>query len=226
MNGRMICGLWVLALAHFGVAEGVGAAAADSGCARFETRKELLGEDDLAFVRERVLAFKEEEEYSPYNPALLSLWWGKFFHERGGYCAPTNDTYLVAKGRHNVPRIIMVFTGHTPRARIHELQGEKILLLFYFAGGNAYLLQPYRFALSAHGFAGLEPIEVEGRHFNNFYSNMRSIEVAGDEVVARFQQRYRKGHSSGIELTTESYRYEGGGFVLQETGTETIPDPN
>jgi hypothetical protein len=124
-----------------------------------------------------------------------------FYKESSGYCVPTNETYLVSVLDGGYPKIVSALNGHTPKAEMVKLAGEDFLLIFYFAGGNQYVLRLYKFC------DGL----LKEVNTPIFASNIRSIELVDDIVLVKNQV-----HSDGGEavIESESYRYQDNQFVL------------
>ena len=181
-----VCVLCVCLLATSGLA---GAASSDTKCVRLELEETLVSEGEL-------------EDVDTDLKSIVKARLGRM--DPGEDCYPINDTYLVGLTWNGYPRILSVLDhlGHTPSARIERFEGEDILLVFYSAGGNAYLLQPYRFP--EDNKRGIERLGV------TFYSNLKSIEVADGMVVERYTARPELGKWM---LTTASHRYEDGEFV-------------
>ncbi|MER2491743.1 hypothetical protein [Catenovulum sediminis] len=123
------------------------------------------------------------------------------YKEPSGYCVPTNETYLISMLDGGYPKIISTLNGHTPSAKMAKFGSEDFLLVFYFAGGNQYVLRPYKFVDELLK-------EVNGPVFS---SNIRSIELVGDTILVK-NQVYPNGEKVVIEV--ESYRYHENQFVL------------
>ncbi len=130
-----------------------------------------------------------------------SLVAGKLLYkESSGYCVPTNETYLIRILDGGYPKILFALNGHTPSAKVAKLNGDDFLFVFYFAGGNQYVLRLYSFC------------DGELKEVNSpvFASNIRSIELFGDTVSVK-NQVYPDGGEAVIE--SESYRYQDNKFV-------------
>lgn len=127
---------------------------------------------------------------------------GKLLYKKpSGYCVPTNETYLIGMLDGGYPKILSALNGHTPSAKMAKLGSEYFLLVFYFSGGNQYVLRPYK-------LVGELLKEVNGPVFS---SNIRSIELVGDTILVK-NQVYSNGEKAVVEL--ESYRYHENQFVL------------
>lgn len=190
------------------------AASSDVGegdCARFEIGQELLSEEDLNIIRERIL--------KPGETSLVSLSSGKLFSIHKGVCMPVfDDTYLVATFGVSHPRIIGFVNGNALSARVDTIDGDDILSVFYFAGGNQFALTMYRFIVGDYGFKRIERMEVEGARYNSFASsNMRSIGIEGNRVVVKnsFRDRDEK-HQMHNWIIVTSYSYQRGKFVFEK----------
>lgn len=196
-----VFGMCAFALVLFCAGRMVVADTNSDDCSRFEMRQQLLGEADLSAVED-----------------LTSLFEGElFFRDKIGACGPTNDAYLVGVLYGSYPQILEIFPhGHTPSAKIHRFGEEDVLLVFYTAGANTYVLRPYKFVVASYGFIGLNPIEAEGRNFVS--SNIRSIEAEGDTVVVR-NSIWLEGKPHGA-IVSESYLYQDGKFSLVAKETE------
>lgn len=158
----------------------------DNECSRIEINETLLDSAALKGIAE--------------NLGFLVA--GKLFYkESSGYCIPTNETYLISVLDGVYPKIVSSLNGHTPKAEMVKVAGEDFLLIFYFAGGNQYILRLYKF------FDGL----LKEVNTPIFASNIRSIELVDDIVLVKNQ-----AHSDGGEVVieSESYRYQDKQFVL------------
>ncbi len=148
------------------------------------------------------------------SQGLESLESGKIFFENAdGYCIPTYETYLIGRYHNRYLSILSVIDGHSPKAKLHELQNEQNLLLFYYAGGNAYVFEAYKFT------GGLARSKIELIEGTPIASNMRSIEVAGNVVTVKNQESLSAEKRA---LVTDVYRYQDDAFVLVNSERKEI----
>ena len=177
-------------------------------CSEFEMREEVLEEDDLEFIQEKIL--------KPGEPRLVSLsagWLGGW-HRGDKVCNISTDTYLVARFEGGRTQVIGVIRyGFALQARIDTLGGDHILSVFHLAGASQFALEPYRFIVGDHGFERIERVEVEGHSHGSFTSsNMSSVGVHGDRVVVK---NFIRDGKPGHEVSVRSYRYQGGKFIYE-----------
>lgn len=133
---------------------------------------------------------------------LGSLVEGRLFYKNSsGHCIPTNETYLISVMDGGYPKILSTFNGHTLKAKMVKLAREDFLFVFYFSGGNQYVLRPYKF------FNGL----LKEINTPVFVSNIRSIELIDDMILINNQVYSDDGEAT---IKSESYRYQNGHFVL------------
>jgi hypothetical protein len=153
------------------------------GCSMMRTT-ELISRNDFTIVDKQV----------------VSLDIGKFFYHDGEYCVPTNETYVIGRSLvRNYPRILLKIDGHTLKAKVHESQGQAILLLFYSAGGNQHILEAYNFNNG-------EMIRLNGAPLA---SNIRSINVDGDIFTVKNQVISTDGKRF---IKVDSYQYKNNVF--------------
>lgn len=115
------------------------------------------------------------------------------FVRDGGFCMPTNETYIVFR-RGGYPRILATVEGHSLSFRSEDVDGDgsKELLVFFVSGGNMYNLKIYNFDKNE-----LHPIPGEA-----IVSNVRSISI-NDKLI---KTEYSYVTEKGIQL--RSFKYQ------------------
>ena len=198
----------LLAAMHCGVAAG----ASDPGsgdCPRFDFAGNLLGESDVEFVQENILGPFNEGRWRPRKFMWLAA--GRFFYrDSDGSCIQADDTYLVAALDFLYPQIIESVRGHTLSAKMDTIGGDYILSVSYHREPGQFALNMYKLVMGVYGLE-CRSIEVEGRPFNAIVSNMNSIKMKDDRIVAKNSVQPAEG--KGRELLVETYRYQDGKFV-------------
>lgn len=148
------------------------------------------------------------------SEGLKSLESGKIFYEdASGRCIPTYETYLIGRYHNRYLSILSVFNGHTPKVKLHELQNEQILLLYYSAGANQYYFEAYKFT------GGLARNSIELIPGTPVASNMKDIEVTGDTVTVKNSERLTV--EMGVVIT-DTYRYQDNAFVLVKSERKEV----
>ena len=171
---------------------------------------EPAADEDICISRFEAEELLTDIDKKVENTSLKSLNAGKFFIEwlPSGDCVPTYETYLIGRYSNRKLKILSVLQGHSPHVRLHELQNEQVLLLFYHTGANTYVLESYRFT-NIYGSTRFELIEG-----TPIGSNMKSIEVTGDIVIAKSFVDLDPPAPMKRALLTETYRYQNDAFVL------------
>ena len=162
-------------------------------CSKFEVTEVLASQNELKGDFKR----------------LESLASGKLFYkESSGYCVPTNETYLVALSADGYPRILSLIQGHTPKVSMHTFESDEILLLYYFAGGNQYIMEPFK----------LNDDSLEKINAPSMSSNLRSIEIV-DNLISVKNQNYSEELEAQVK--TDKYQYKDNSFFLVNPPSDT-----
>ncbi len=180
-------------------------------------------EDDCVNRIERQELFTDLDKKTD-KTILRALESGRLFYKElpSGYCVLTYETYLIGRYPDGGLTILSVIQGHTLEARLHKLGNEQVLLLFYHAGGNAYVFEAYKFAGSHSRAHRIELIEG-----SSAASNMGSIDVEGDTVtINNIIDLFPPQHPYGTRaILTDVYRYRDNAFVLVKSGHSEIFEP-
>ncbi|KJZ13633.1 hypothetical protein TW85_13135 [Marinomonas sp. S3726] len=160
--------------------------ASNDNCIELVEKKEILSEVDLRLFSTSIKKIKE----------------GKLLYRNNlGFCSPTNDTYLVGYKNDKIPRILTVIKGHTPEIKVYSIKGEKIMMVYYFSGGNQYSLKPFLFKNN----------QLDSLSGFSVSSNIRKIEIVNDELHVKNQELMSDGSTT---IINESYKYDNGKFHL------------
>jgi hypothetical protein len=114
------------------------------------------------------------------NGDTATLRAAKLFYKGEEGTLPTQEDYLVEIINNSYPRIVDVLEGRVSSIQLADMDENKgnELLVFYFAGGNQYGVCIY----TIHG------IEVKPLKSQPVSSNMRSVQVKGNDVVVKNEE--------------------------------------
>ncbi|MDQ7050593.1 MAG: hypothetical protein Q9M92_14105 [Enterobacterales bacterium] len=131
-----------------------------------------------------------------------------FFKESSGYCVPTNETYLISYAKDDYPTILASIDGHTPSIEVATIDGIEFLFLYYFAGGNQYILEIY---------TAKEGVLIKVSDLI-IASNIRSIELTDDTILVKNQRLSATGKQ---EIESSLIRFRNNVFTRERIiGTE------
>lgn len=107
------------------------------------------------------------------------------FKDQDGTILPTQEDYVVELINNNYPRIVDMLDGRVFNIRLADVDENKgnELLVFYFAGGNQYGVRIY----------AINGIDIKPLKSQPVGSNMRSVEVKGNEIVVKNEEVDSKG---------------------------------
>jgi len=103
-----------------------------------------------------------------------------FFKDEDGTTGPAEEDYLVEVINNSYPRIVAMLDGRVSKIQLADVDGgkENELLVFYFAGGNQYGVRIYT----------VNGIDVKPLKTQPVSSNMRSVQVKGNDIVVKNEE--------------------------------------
>jgi hypothetical protein len=103
-----------------------------------------------------------------------------FFEDKEGITSPAEEDYLVEVIGNDYPRIVDMLDGRISKTQLADVDGgkENELLVFYFAGGNQYGVRIYT----------IRGIDVKPLKSQPVSSNMRSVQVKGNDIVVKNEE--------------------------------------